>query len=160
MFRNCATLEELKGNYYKLVMIHHPDKGGELAKMQEINNAYDEYFPLLKDRHANKDGEIYTKENEEVAAHYKDIIDSLMRFEGIMIEIIGSFIWVNGETRLIKDELKKMSFKWHSKKECWFLPPIGYKKSGKKQYDMEEIRGMYGVQGSFKGKGSLMVAAV
>lgn len=160
MFMNCATLAELKSAYYKLVMIYHPDKGGDAEKMKEINNAYDEYFPLLKDRHTNKDGEIYTRATDETANEYKDIIDTLMRFDGITIEIIGSFIWVHGDTKPIKDILKGFSFKWHSKKLCWYLPPKGYKRYGRKQYDMDEIRSMYGVQGTFAGQGSAKLEAV
>jgi len=36
-----VTPEELKSAYKKLVKEHHPDKGGDVQKMQEINEAHD-----------------------------------------------------------------------------------------------------------------------
>ena len=47
-FKQCTTLEELKAEYKKLVMKHHPDRGGDTATMQEINAEYDEAFPRQK----------------------------------------------------------------------------------------------------------------
>ena len=35
-----ATPEEIKAKYKKLAMVHHPDRGGEQAKFQEIQEAY------------------------------------------------------------------------------------------------------------------------
>lgn len=40
-FRECSTLEEAKVLYKTLVMLHHPDKGGNLRDMQEINAEMD-----------------------------------------------------------------------------------------------------------------------
>ena len=47
-FANCATLDELKKEYRRLAMIHHPDHGGDTATMQAINAEYDAFFPALK----------------------------------------------------------------------------------------------------------------
>ena len=33
-----ATLDELKAQYRKLAMMHHPDRGGDLDTMKAINN--------------------------------------------------------------------------------------------------------------------------
>ena len=43
-FTNCNTLDELKKEYRRLVMIHHPDNGGDAATMQAINGMYAESF--------------------------------------------------------------------------------------------------------------------
>lgn len=40
-FAACATFEEVRRLYKALVMQHHPDKGGSLQDMQEINVEYD-----------------------------------------------------------------------------------------------------------------------
>lgn len=40
-FNNPSTLEELKQQYKKLALKHHPDLGGNTADMQGINNEYD-----------------------------------------------------------------------------------------------------------------------
>ena len=150
-FTNCKTLEQLKAEYKKLALKNHPDCGGDEEVMKAINKEYDQVFPKLKNIHTNKDGEHYEKENTETADEFKDIITQLMRMELVTVEIIGSFIWVSGNTKPYREALKQLGFKWHSKKLCWYKSPEGYRRSGKKQYGMDEIREMYGVQ--FEGTG-------
>lgn len=152
-FEKATTLEELKAIYKKLAMKHHPDRGGDVEVMKEINALYDEYFERLKNTHKNAKGETYTKETDETAEEYKNIINELLKM-GVVIEIIGCFIWVSGDTKPHKDEIKALGFKWHAKKKMWYKAPAGYRKRYNKKHDysMEEIRGMYGTSGRFKGK--------
>ncbi len=53
-FRNISTLEELRKQCRDLLEIHHPDNGGNVAQLQEINVEYNSLFKSLKDRHENK----------------------------------------------------------------------------------------------------------
>jgi hypothetical protein len=141
-----ATAEELKAAYRKLAMKHHPDRGGDTATMQAINDEYDTLWGRLKDVHKNQAGETYTTATSETPEQYRETIDALLRLkmEGVEIEIIGSFVWVSGGTKPYKDGIKALGFRWSQNKTAWYLPPEGYKKLGKKQYDMDEIRAMYG----------------
>ena len=41
-FQNPKTLEELKKQYKRLAMQHHPDIGGNVRDMQEINAEYNQ----------------------------------------------------------------------------------------------------------------------
>ena len=50
-FTNCGSLEELKKEFRRLAMIHHPDRGGDVEVMKAINNEYDALFPVLKLKH-------------------------------------------------------------------------------------------------------------
>lgn len=145
-FTAATTLEELKAIYKKLAMANHPDRGGDAEAMKEINNLYDEFFAILKNTHKNKAGETYTKETEETADWFKDIVNELLKMPGITIEIIGCFIWVSGNTKANKEGLKKLGFRWHKEKMNWYKPAPGYKKRNKKKYTMEEVRNMFGVQ--------------
>lgn len=43
-----ATSEQIKLSYRRLAMQHHPDRGGEAEKLQEINEAMQILRPLLK----------------------------------------------------------------------------------------------------------------
>lgn len=151
-FTNCKTLEELKQTYKKLAIKNHPDVGGDENVMKEINKEYDEVFPRLKNIHVNKDGKMYEHETNEAPDDFRNIIEALMKMQGVHAEIIGSFIWVTGDTRPHKEALKQLGFKWHSKKNCWYKAPEGYKRMGKKQYSMDEIKEMYGVQYEGTGK--------
>lgn len=46
---NISSMLDVRKAYRKLALRHHPDRGGEIRKMQEINAAY-EY--LLKNKEA------------------------------------------------------------------------------------------------------------
>ena len=145
-FKDVRTLEELKSEYHRLCMAHHPDRGGSTEAMQIVNAEYAELFQMVKDKHANKDGKTYTRSTEEAPEAFQNLIEALLRLNGIKISIIGSFVWVEGNTKLHKDVLKGLGFRWHSKKQCWFLSPVGYQRRGRQEYSMEEIRRMYGVR--------------
>ena len=47
-FTNCTTLDELKKEFRRLCMKHHPDRGGDTATMAAINAEYEAQFPALK----------------------------------------------------------------------------------------------------------------
>jgi len=149
------TLEELKAMYRKFAMRHHPDRGGDQDVMKEVNAEYDMLFLQLKDTHKTKDGKTYTarQESTETAEQFKDLISELMKLENITIEIIGCFVWVTGDTKPHKDKLKALKFKWHSKKTAWYLKPDDYKKRSRKDYDLDEIRTMYGTSGEMNSNG-------
>ena len=106
------TLEELKAQYRQLAMKHHPDRGGTDEAMKAINNEYDRLFPMLKDVHHTKDGETYTsKQNStETADQFKDLINELMKMDSIVIEVIGCFVWLTGNTKPYKEQLKALKF--------------------------------------------------
>ena len=46
-FRNVNTLEELRKQYKELLKQYHPDNGGSVEIMQEINSEYDRLFKAL-----------------------------------------------------------------------------------------------------------------
>lgn len=144
--KDIETLEALKKTYHKWAMQLHPDVGGDVEEMKILNQEYEELFNKVKDIHKNQKGETYQKETNETPKQFKELIDELMKMNGVHIEIIGCFVWVSGNTKPYKETFKKLGMKWHCKKVCWFLSPEGYKRFGKKEYSMDEIRSMYGVQ--------------
>ena len=147
-FSNPTTAEELKSQYRKLAFDNHPDRGGDEQIMKAINAEYERLFSMLKDIHTNKDGEYYTAytKTEETAGDFIEVINRLIRLNGLIVELIGSFVWVTGNTREHKETLKEMTFNWSSNKQAWYLKPDWYRRRSRKQYDLDEIRGMYGSQ--------------
>lgn len=129
--RKATTLEELKKVYRKLALKFHPDKGGTDKEMAEINNIYEDMFNRLKDG------------SQEVVGEFMSIIDELMKHDGIEIDIVGTWVWVYGNTYGCKEELKQLGFKWASKKKKWFLGETTKKRSS---MSYEKITELYGVQ--------------
>lgn len=150
LIKNVETLEELKKVYKKLALKYHPDCGGDEEIMKALNNEYDELFEKLKNTHKNKDGEFYEKATTETVEEFREIIYKLLalRMENVLIEVIGSFLWVSGNTKPYKEELGKngLGLKWGRKKAAWYLSPEGYRKRSKKATSLDDIRDMYGSQ--------------
>lgn len=45
---NVKTVDELRKVYKKLLVSHHPDNGGNVSSMQEINVEYDYLFKRVQ----------------------------------------------------------------------------------------------------------------
>ena len=145
-FKNCTTKEECKKMYKKLAFKHHPDRGGDLDTMKEINNEFDWIMKngIFKSAKAKKDTK---KDYDFSTSQFKDIINALLRFKGLEIEITGVFIWVTGNTYQNKEVLKQLGFRYSRNKKAWYTAPKEYftqKTYYKKSYSMNEIRNKYG----------------
>ncbi|MEI7597592.1 MAG: J domain-containing protein [Bacteroidota bacterium] len=138
-FSNCKTLEEVKKHFKNLAFIHHPDCGGDTARMQEINAEYQSviknpFFAFSKQ----------TEEEQHEFIKYPEIISQIIGLNGVTIEIIGNWIWVSGNTYPHREQLKKSGFYFASKKTMWYYRPDDCKSSNTKPKTIEEIRLKYG----------------
>ena len=160
-FNNPSTLEELKQQYKKLALKHHPDLGGNTTDMQQINSEYDILFEKLKNTHATAKGKTYTASTEttETPDEFKNIINVLINLEGINIELCGSWLWITGNTKEHKEVLKSLHFRWSKSKLAWYYHTADYKKSSKKTYSLDEIRDLYGSE-TIKSEPKLKLAII
>jgi len=134
-FKNVTTLEELKKQYRKLALKHHPDKGGNEKEFIQMKAEYDKLAAQLN---KGEKTETFQKMNDT----FKNIIDQLINFD-IDLEIIGSWVWVSGQTYAIKALLKELGFKFAGKKKAWYWHEEGYTKNHKKTFTLDEIREMH-----------------
>lgn len=145
-----TTIEEAKRQYRKLALKHHPDMGGSLEAMQQVNAEWDYLRKHNYNIHETKDGGTYTDWSQDtpddVTNAYAEIIEQLIHMEGVLIEICGSFIWLSGNTYDHKSEIKALGFRWASKKRMWFLAPKDWRKRSRRELSMGEIRDTYGSQ--------------
>ena len=145
-FTHCENLEDLKAEYKRLAMENHPDRGGKTEIMQEVNNEYEIMFERLKNIHRSAKNETYTTQTEstETPQEFIEIINQLIRMNGIKIELIGRWIWVSGNTFLYKDTLKALNFKWAAQKKSWAWHKEEDRKLSHKTFEMDKIREMFG----------------
>ena len=150
------TIEAIKRQYRKLALENHPDRGGDEATMKAINAEFDTLRKRYYNIHESQSGATYRDENQDapdnVTANFEAIIEELLKMDGVGIEICGSFIWLDGNTYAHKMEIKALGFRWASKKKKWFLAPEGWKKLGRRELSMDEIRESYGSQRVAAGK--------
>ena len=158
-FSNVNNLQELRKQYRDLLKKFHPDNGGNVSDMQEVNAEYDRLFKAMKDRHENGSAEsnksdtsssntksscndnMYDWENDKAL---REALEKIITFEGIEILICGQWIWVSGNTYNYKKELKEIGFKWASQKKQWYFHTDVFIKKSHKSLSMDEIKSYFG----------------
>lgn len=90
-FNNPKTLEELKKQYKKLAMAHHPDCGGTTEEMQEINAEYDKLFAVLKNAKSTADGKVYetSEKVKETPEEFKKLSMNLLNCKELKLKSAG-----------------------------------------------------------------------
>lgn len=140
-FKTCSSVDEVKAMYKTLAKKFHPDCGGDTATMQTINVEYAlACARLIK-------GENLTAEDKDervrLSEEYRAVIEKLCALEGIIIEVVGQWLWVTGLTFPVRKQLKEAGLYFASKKAAWYYRADEYAtKGGKKTLD--EIRAKYG----------------
>lgn len=147
-FKNYTTLDEAKAEYRRLAFKLHPDRGGDTATFQDLQNQFENFKPeSLK----------YKNEMEDhVPEDFMNLVNSLLNIEGITVEICGNWIWLSGDTKPVKDQIKSIESVtyrrgWSKNKSQWYFSPKGYRKRSKKSLSIDEIRDLYGSH-TVKGK--------
>ena len=133
-FKGIEGVNELKRVYKKLCKKLHPDVGGtdELFKM--LNEIYNNFL----------EHKIYFSNESKFDLELEKIISKILHFENIVIEVIGSWVWVSGDTKSIKETLKSLNFKYGIKKKMWYYGEM--KGRNPQQKSIEEIKNKYGCE--------------
>lgn len=156
-FQNCTTVNEIKEQYRKLCFQHHPDIGGDVETMKLVNLAYHEALAAAHGQSSKgtdkKDHTYYY--NQEVEQVIIDKINELigLQMQDVEILLVGTWIWVQGDTKPYKKKLGKgtkenpgLGLGWNNKRQKWFWSPPG---SRKRRYnskaDFSDLCETYGV---------------
>ena len=132
-FKGVEGINEAKKIYKNLAKKLHPDMVGGDEESFKLLNAI--YTDLIEHK-------IYFSNDFKIDVELEKIISLILHFENITIELVGSWVWVSGDTREIKDKLKEIGFKWASKKKMWFYGEMKGRNPNEKS--MEEIKSKYG----------------
>jgi hypothetical protein len=138
-FKNVTGINEAKKVYKTLAKKLHPDVGGSDEEFKILNAVYNDFI----------EHKIYFSNDSKIDIELEKIISQILHFENITIELVGSWIWVSGDTKNIKDKLKELGFKWASKKKMWYYGEM--KSINPNPKSMDEIKSKYGSQ-TFKDK--------
>lgn len=155
-FNNASTLEQLRRQYKELLKKHHPDNGGSEEVTKAINAEYDKLFKVLKDRHESKSADgnkgtagsekadnanMYDWENDKAL---REILQKIINFSGIEIDLVGAWIWLDGNTYPYKDSLKEIGFRWSRQRRKWYWHNGEYRRKGNSRLTFVDIQNLYG----------------
>ena len=141
-FKDFQTIDEVKSLYRSLAMQHHPDKGGNNATMQAINTEY--AFACAK---ILKGENLSTEETQDEilkAEKYREALEKIINLEGIIIELVGAWIWVTGNTYPHRAILKQSRYMFAHKKVAWYFRTDEFKTNSRHQLTLEQIKNKYG----------------
>jgi len=131
-FAEVTGINEAKVIFKKLAKKLHPDVGGSNEEFKVLNAVYNDLI----------ENKIYFSNESKIDLELEKIISQILHCENITIELIGSWIWVSGETKEIKEKLKELGFKWARKKKMWYYGEMKSKNPNPKSID--EIKSKYG----------------
>ena len=144
-FKGIDGINEAKKIYKELAKKLHPDVGGTDELFKILNAVYN---------HILEHG-LNFSEDAEFDLELEKVISKILHYENIIIEVVGSWIWLSGDTKHIKETLKELNFKWASKKKMWYYGEM--KGRNPKQKSMDDIKAKYGCQ-RVKTKGTSKVS--
>lgn len=132
----------LKSAYRASCLLHHPDKGGDAEIMKLVNLAYELLKKLSYCAEDIKQG----NRSQPLTEKIKPIWDRIKTMPGISGEIIGSWLWIKGDTFKYRSLLKEMGFQWSKDKKAWYWHSKEdvFKKKSKKVQSWDNIRAYFG----------------
>ena len=83
--------------------------------------------------------------SDEDAAELKNAM-TIVNGLGLSGELCGSWLWVSGDTKASRHELKAKGFKYAPKKQLWFYRPTSQKSFSRGNWEMDRIRTSHGSQ--------------
>lgn len=162
-FSECQTLDEAKALYKQLAQEHHPDMGGDLRTIQEINSQYAQFQAdgakaesrrRQQDAHAeNRKSAADFHDLDEVGAQLKMMIEFALNLEGVEVELMGLWVWLTGNTKAHRESFQQwneahedspLRWKWSPKKTAWYF--AGVPSFNRRETTLDEIRNAYGSQ--------------
>lgn len=132
--REYETIADIKKHFRELAKIYHSDYGGTDEQFREL---YSEYEYLIE--------HFIEKQYKDVrmSAMVKALINELMYYEDMELEVVGDWLWV--DTSRNNDKLLKgLGFFWSSKHSKYYYSGDTKKVTRCSSYSMQDMRNMMG----------------
>lgn len=136
-FDACADREEARNLYRKLSKANHPDLGGCKETMQAINLAYEGYTA-----HSCGGDSAAQGVERDLASKIAEVMGFGLP-ESVEVELVGLWLWMRGDTKPYKEQIKAAGFRWSARRGAWHWTPVKAKWRPS-SYDMDAIRMRYG----------------
>lgn len=117
-FDKVQDMESAKKEFRRWCMALHPDRGGNTADFVAMQKEY-----IITLERLEKGGKSTAKDTtyEKAAVErYKAVIKALAGLAGLEIHLAGTWLWIGGNTREHRAELKKAGCRWATKKGMWY----------------------------------------
>lgn len=132
--REYETIADIKKHFRELAKMYHSDYGGTDEQFREL---YSEYEYLIN--------HFIEKQYKDVrmSAMVKALINELMFYEDMELEVVGDWLWV--DTSRNNDKLLKgLGFFWSSKHSKYYYSGDTVKVTKCSSYSMQDMRNMMG----------------
>ncbi|WP_295091915.1 hypothetical protein [Ruminococcus sp.] len=154
-FKGVTNQKEAKSLYHKLCRQYHPDLGGSVETMQQINAEFESIYDKLptgsREDSNSKGGSSEERQpnsnntTRQTAQRFMKIIQRLVKVEGLKIEIVGAWIWLSGDTFKCLKLIKDIGFKYSAKHKKYYLADGDSNRRGSK-YTFRQICDIYGCE--------------
>lgn len=144
-FTSTMTAEDAKKLFRKLAVELHPDKASEENKGSahlafiRLKNEYEAY---LKGSHcftSKQASDETTAMDEFIKAN-----DFIQNFVGCTVELVGTWVYLCGNTYPYKDQIKENGFSFSGTKKKWYKAPYELKTKRKSGMAFDKITEKYG----------------
>ena len=134
-----TNIKEIKNRYKDLCKKYHPDLNPAGLEMMKLVNAAME---ALEDFNP----EFVHNKDQAQSSYGAEIWSALQTAHSLNldVEVTGAWLWLHGDTKPVKDQLKQAGFFWSPKKRLWYFRPKAYKSRSRGKFTMEDIRIKYG----------------
>ena len=132
--------DDIKAAFREQALRYHPDRNEHGLELMKLINLAFEFLKKNQGKWDVNHGSNDTPLTEQLQA----VFDKFKRFPGLKVELCGTWLWVGGETKRYKTELKEAGLKWSRNKVKWYWSPPGYRKMNKKKFSMDQIRYSFG----------------
>lgn len=149
-FSGTNELSNLKAEFKKLMLLWHPDKNREIDTTEICKLIILEYDYILKNRsfvNAKNEAETINYEAEILLREtYVNVINMLIKLDNIRIELVGTWLWISGNTFENKEQIKAAGCLFSGSKKLWYYRDGEYKGWNKNPMTFDSIKQKYGSQ--------------
>jgi hypothetical protein len=149
------SLENLVSARNAALQKWHPDHAGQTAETLKMTRAILEAFNVLNANISKWSMSWGPTEKEATGEHHvfaemMEILRKINHLPGIVIERRGVWLWVFGNTKPVKDQLKAAGFAWGKKAgEWWWRPDWSASKKvwkNRRTWTPDEKRAVFGYE--------------